>query len=131
MTHVVGILQGVAMQSLDILSRTESQSCGLLLNDKDHRHSRRFNACSLAVVSEKPVDRAEAVREAFRHAWNGYKAFAWGHDELKPISKTHSEWFGLGLTMIDALDTIWILGLKDGKSRNEASVCFITNLCIL
>ncbi|XP_056588003.1 endoplasmic reticulum mannosyl-oligosaccharide 1,2-alpha-mannosidase [Triplophysa dalaica] len=67
----------------------------------------------LKPVSEKPVDRAEAVREAFRHAWNGYKAFAWGHDELKPISKTHSEWFGLGLTMIDALDTMWILGLKD------------------
>lgn len=64
------------------------------------------------------MDRAEAVREAFRHAWKGYKAFAWGHDELKPISKTHSEWFGLGLTMIDALDTMWILGLKDGKSRN-------------
>ncbi|KAI7795894.1 putative endoplasmic reticulum mannosyl-oligosaccharide 1 [Triplophysa rosa] len=67
----------------------------------------------LKPVSEKPVDRAEAVREAFRHAWKGYKAFAWGHDELKPISKTHSEWFGLGLTMIDALDTMWILGLKD------------------
>uniref|UniRef100_A0A673I2P2 alpha-1,2-Mannosidase n=1 Tax=Sinocyclocheilus rhinocerous TaxID=307959 RepID=A0A673I2P2_9TELE len=59
------------------------------------------------------VDRVEAVREAFRHAWKGYKAFAWGHDELKPISKTHGEWFGLGLTLIDALDTMWILGLKD------------------
>uniref|UniRef100_A0A8B9H4B9 alpha-1,2-Mannosidase n=1 Tax=Astyanax mexicanus TaxID=7994 RepID=A0A8B9H4B9_ASTMX len=64
-------------------------------------------------VSVKPVDRAEAVREAFRHAWKGYKAFAWGHDELKPISKTHGEWFGLGLTLIDALDTMWILGLKE------------------
>ncbi|XP_026090489.1 endoplasmic reticulum mannosyl-oligosaccharide 1,2-alpha-mannosidase-like [Carassius auratus] len=61
----------------------------------------------------KAVDRVEAVREAFRHAWKGYKAFAWGHDELKPVSKTHGEWFGLGLTLIDALDTMWILGLKD------------------
>uniref|UniRef100_A0A8C2AUS3 alpha-1,2-Mannosidase n=1 Tax=Cyprinus carpio TaxID=7962 RepID=A0A8C2AUS3_CYPCA len=64
-------------------------------------------------VTVKAVDRVEAVREAFRHAWKGYKAFAWGHDELKPISKTHGEWFGLGLTLIDALDTMWILGLKD------------------
>ncbi|XP_051955340.1 endoplasmic reticulum mannosyl-oligosaccharide 1,2-alpha-mannosidase-like isoform X2 [Xyrauchen texanus] len=64
-------------------------------------------------VTVKNVDRVEAVREAFRHAWKGYKAFAWGHDELKPISKTHGEWFGLGLTLIDALDTMWILGLKD------------------
>lgn len=59
--------------------------------------------------------RLEAVREAFRHAWKGYKDFAWGHDELKPISKSYGEWFGLGLTLIDALDTMWILGLKDGN----------------
>ncbi|XP_078282481.1 endoplasmic reticulum mannosyl-oligosaccharide 1,2-alpha-mannosidase-like isoform X4 [Rhinoraja longicauda] len=53
-----------------------------------------------------------AVIEAFQHAWKGYKQYAWGHDELKPISKTYSEWFGLGLTLIDALDTMWILGQK-------------------
>lgn len=56
-----------------------------------------------------------AVIEAFRHAWKGYKDFAWGHDELKPLSKSYSEWFGLGLTLIDALDTMWILGLKEGN----------------
>ncbi|XP_054854259.1 endoplasmic reticulum mannosyl-oligosaccharide 1,2-alpha-mannosidase [Eublepharis macularius] len=58
-------------------------------------------------------ERQMAVIEAFRHAWKGYKEFAWGHDELKPISKSFSEWFGLGLTLIDALDTMWILGLKE------------------
>uniref|UniRef100_A0A8C5F8E0 alpha-1,2-Mannosidase n=2 Tax=Gadus morhua TaxID=8049 RepID=A0A8C5F8E0_GADMO len=57
--------------------------------------------------------RLEGVRESFRHAWRGYKEFAWGHDELKPITKTYAEWFGLGLTLIDALDTMWILGLKE------------------
>nr|XP_021329067.1 endoplasmic reticulum mannosyl-oligosaccharide 1,2-alpha-mannosidase isoform X1 [Danio rerio] len=70
-------------------------------------------AADLKTGTLKPVDRVEAVQEAFRHAWKGYKAFAWGHDELKPLSKTHGEWFGLGLTLIDALDTMWILGLKD------------------
>ncbi|XP_053328483.1 endoplasmic reticulum mannosyl-oligosaccharide 1,2-alpha-mannosidase [Spea bombifrons] len=58
-------------------------------------------------------ERQEAVIEAFRHAWKGYKDFAWGHDELKPISKSFNEWFGLGLTLIDALDSMWIMGLKD------------------
>ncbi|XP_073680864.1 endoplasmic reticulum mannosyl-oligosaccharide 1,2-alpha-mannosidase [Garra rufa] len=72
-----------------------------------------IEAADLKPVTVKVVDRVEAVREAFRHAWKGYKAFAWGHDELKPLSKTHGEWFGLGLTLIDALDTMWILGLKD------------------
>lgn len=30
---------------------------------------------------KEPVDRLEAVRDAFRHAWKGYKEFAWGKDE--------------------------------------------------
>lgn len=55
------------------------------------------------------------MRGAFRHAWRGYRAFAWGHDELMPLSQSYSEWFGLGLTIIDALDTMWILELKEGS----------------
>ncbi|XP_041530919.1 endoplasmic reticulum mannosyl-oligosaccharide 1,2-alpha-mannosidase isoform X1 [Microtus oregoni] len=65
-----------------------------------------------------PNERQKGVIEAFLHAWKGYRKFAWGHDELKPVSKTFSEWFGLGLTLIDALDTMWILGLK--KEFKEA-----------
>ncbi|EFB23722.1 hypothetical protein PANDA_020274, partial [Ailuropoda melanoleuca] len=65
-----------------------------------------------------PNERQRAVIDAFRHAWAGYRKFAWGHDELKPVSRSFSEWFGLGLTLIDALDTMWILGLK--KEFEEA-----------
>ncbi|XP_039081613.1 endoplasmic reticulum mannosyl-oligosaccharide 1,2-alpha-mannosidase-like [Hyaena hyaena] len=65
-----------------------------------------------------PNERQRAVIDAFRHAWTGYRKFAWGHDELKPVSRSFSEWFGLGLTLIDALDTMWILGLK--KEFEEA-----------
>ncbi|KAK5900554.1 hypothetical protein CgunFtcFv8_025505 [Champsocephalus gunnari] len=64
-------------------------------------------------VSGRTEARLEAVRDAFRHAWKGYKDYAWGHDELKPISRTFGEWFGLGLTIIDSLDTMWILGLRE------------------
>ncbi|KAG8518622.1 Endoplasmic reticulum mannosyl-oligosaccharide 1,2-alpha-mannosidase [Galemys pyrenaicus] len=60
-----------------------------------------------------PNERQLAVIDAFRHAWSGYRKFAWGHDELKPVSRSFSEWFGLGLTLIDALDTMWILGLRE------------------
>lgn len=70
--------------------------------------------CLILLVSTGTVDRLEVVRDAFRHAWKGYKDYAWGHDELKPISKTFGEWFGLGLTLIDSLDTMWIMGLKEG-----------------
>ncbi|XP_029295365.1 mannosidase, alpha, class 1B, member 1b isoform X2 [Cottoperca gobio] len=68
----------------------------------------------------------EAVKDAFRHAWKGYKDFAWGHDELRPLSKSYSEWFGLGLTLIDSLDTMWILGLK--KEFEEAKTWVATEL---
>ncbi|XP_002737098.1 endoplasmic reticulum mannosyl-oligosaccharide 1,2-alpha-mannosidase-like, partial [Saccoglossus kowalevskii] len=57
--------------------------------------------------------RQEAVVAAFKHAWKGYKLYAWGHDELKPISKSYSEWFRLGLTLIDGLDTMYIMGLDE------------------
>lgn len=65
-------------------------------------------------MTAESVDRLEVVRDTFRHAWKGYKDHAWGRDELKPISKSFGEWFGLGLTLIDSLDTMWILGLKEG-----------------
>ncbi|XP_013362162.1 PREDICTED: endoplasmic reticulum mannosyl-oligosaccharide 1,2-alpha-mannosidase isoform X3 [Chinchilla lanigera] len=65
-----------------------------------------------------PNARQKGVIEAFLHAWKGYCKFSWGHDELKPLSRSFSEWFGLGLTLIDALDTMWILGLK--KEFEEA-----------
>lgn len=66
------------------------------------------------VVAAAAHERQKAVVEAFQHAWKGYKEFAWGQDELKPISKSYGTWFGLGLTLVDALDTMWIIGLKEG-----------------
>lgn len=53
------------------------------------------------------------VVRAFQHAWNGYRKYAWGRDELKPISKGWINWMGVGLTIVDSLDTMLIMGLKD------------------
>lgn len=30
--------------------------------------------------------RADAVKEVFLHSWNGYVKYAFGHDELAPVS---------------------------------------------
>lgn len=53
-----------------------------------------------------------------RHAWNNYKLYAWGKNELKPMSKrAHlSSVFGggeLGATIVDGLDTLYLMGLRD------------------
>ncbi|CAB3987592.1 Mannosyl-oligosaccharide 1,2-alpha-mannosidase IB [Paramuricea clavata] len=51
-------------------------------------------------------------------AWSGYVAHSWGQNELKPISKMgHSaNIFGsqsMGATIVDAMDTLYIMGLED------------------
>jgi mannosidase alpha-like ER degradation enhancer 2 len=58
---------------------------------------------------------AARVRSEFLHAWNGYKKYAWGHDDLKPLSKTYHDWYAepLLMTPVDALDTMILMGLKD------------------
>jgi hypothetical protein len=54
-------------------------------------------------------EQQKAVVGTMLWAWKGYKEHAWGHDELKPVSKGNEEWFHLGLTLIDALDTLYAL----------------------
>ena len=53
-----------------------------------------------------------------KHAWDGYAKHAWGKNEVKPISKRgHSaSIFGsssMGATIVDAMDTLYIMGFKD------------------
>lgn len=58
--------------------------------------------------------RLDEVREEFLHAWNGYKKEAWAKDELRPIAGGYKSPFcGWAATMVDALDTLWIMGLKE------------------
>lgn len=60
--------------------------------------------------------RQQEVVNAFLHAWKGYRTYAWGQDHLRPISKTGQDWFGLGLTLVDSLDTMLIMNLENGNN---------------
>jgi len=56
------------------------------------------------------------VVATFKWAWHGYKQFAWGSDELLPVSKQRKEWHPcckLGLTIVDSLDTLLLMGLTE------------------
>lgn len=56
--------------------------------------------------------RQEAVRQAFQHAWSGYDEFAFGKDQLKPMSRTGEKGLcDMGLTLVDALDTMVVMDL--------------------
>lgn len=34
---------------------------------------------------------SEQIKESFLFAYNGYRNYAWGHDELLPVSKSFSD----------------------------------------
>ncbi|CAM9711535.1 unnamed protein product [Laminaria digitata] len=62
----------------------------------------------------KGRDRAIAVKGAMQHAWKGYEEYAWGADELAPRSQRGKEsWGNMGVTLVDSLDTLWLMGMKD------------------
>src|SRR4030095_12187157 len=77
-----------------------------------------------AVSAQQPNRRklAAEVRAEFLHAWNGYKKYCWGHDDLKPLTKTCHDWYAepLLMTPVDALDTMILMDLRDeAKTTRE------------
>jgi mannosidase alpha-like ER degradation enhancer 2 len=70
------------------------------------------------------VQLADKVRQEFLHSWNAYKQYAWGHDALKPLSKSYHDWYGVSLLMtpIDAMDTMYLMGLNDEADKTKEFV---------
>eukprot|EP00930_Biecheleria_cincta_P024572 TRINITY_DN17578_c0_g1_i1.p1 TRINITY_DN17578_c0_g1~~TRINITY_DN17578_c0_g1_i1.p1 ORF type:complete len:792 (+),score=146.91 TRINITY_DN17578_c0_g1_i1:186-2561(+) len=72
---------------------------------------------------DKWVAMAQEVKEAFLHAWQGYKRYAWGTDELQPLSKKGKDTFGnIGMTILDSLTTLWLMDLKHEFDEGAAFV---------
>jgi mannosidase alpha-like ER degradation enhancer 2 len=66
------------------------------------------------VTDAQKAEMARRVRQEFLHAWDGYRQYAWGHDALKPLSKTPHDWYAHSLLMtpVDGLDTMILMGLQ-------------------
>ncbi|HEX4438894.1 MAG TPA: glycoside hydrolase family 47 protein [Thermoanaerobaculia bacterium] len=62
---------------------------------------------------------AQRVKDEMRRAWRSYEKYAWGHDELRPVSRTPRDWYGQSLLMtpVDALDTLVLMGLTDEAAK--------------
>jgi mannosidase alpha-like ER degradation enhancer 2 len=69
---------------------------------------------STSMTASEKAATADRVRAETLHAWNAYKKYAWGHDELKPLTRKPFDWYGHSLLMtpIDALDTLILMGFK-------------------
>jgi mannosidase alpha-like ER degradation enhancer 2 len=88
-----------------------------------------ISACRRPPAADgRPGQTAERIKHEFLHAWNGYKSFAWGHDELTPLSRGARDWYGtsLLLTPVDAMDSMILMGL-DGEAA-EAKTLILERL---
>ncbi|KAK2877048.1 hypothetical protein FQN49_001455 [Arthroderma sp. PD_2] len=79
----------------------------------------RFSGKESEEARQLRLSRLGAVKGNFSHAWNGYKAHAWMSDEVAPLSgQALNPFGGWAASLVDGLDTLWIMGLYD--EFNEA-----------
>ena len=67
---------------------------------------------------------AERVRGEILYAWQAYARYAWGHDELRPLTRTVRDWYAAPLLMtpVDSLDTLLLAGFKDEAEKAKALI---------
>ena len=69
---------------------------------------------------------AQDVRNETRFAWRNYVARAFGHDQIRPVSGGFVEFFvpgrPMGLTIVEALDTLWLMELDTELEQGLAWV---------
>ncbi|CBK24829.2 uncharacterized protein [Blastocystis hominis] len=57
--------------------------------------------------------RQSEVKKEMEHFWKGYQQYAWGSDELLPVSNAGLDNNGhVGITLVEALDTLWLMGMR-------------------
>ncbi|XP_074539849.1 mannosyl-oligosaccharide 1,2-alpha-mannosidase IA isoform X2 [Halichoeres trimaculatus] len=99
----------------------------------------KFKSCLLKAPlgrdNGKPSDpktneRREKVKEMMKFAWDNYKRYAWGKNELRPLTRNGhiGNMFGglRGASIIDSLDTLYVMGLME--EYNDAKEWVQTSL---
>lgn len=83
------------------------------------------NPTSVSVPASVPVSvLAEEVKAETKRSWAAYRQYAWGHDVLKPLSKSASDWYAepLYISPIDAYGTLVLMGLDEEAAEIERYV---------
>ncbi|KAK4230316.1 glycoside hydrolase [Podospora fimiseda] len=75
---------------------------------------------------QKRHNRRVAVRQLAVKSWNAYRTYAWKKDALLPLSGAGRDQFsGWAATLVDSLDTLWIMGMRDEFDEAIAAVAEI------
>ncbi|XP_054153998.1 mannosyl-oligosaccharide 1,2-alpha-mannosidase IA-like [Oppia nitens] len=111
-------------------SMSSDETVHKLLQSKpmSNKESKAFLSSSLpSGVDSNVTVRAqrEFVKDMMRHSWDNYVKYAWGHNELRPLTRTShtSDIFGgnskLGATIVDSLDTLYIMNMTNEFMRGR------------
>ncbi|KAF8995585.1 glycoside hydrolase family 47 protein [Cyathus striatus] len=69
---------------------------------------------SIIILPPSAKQNQDAVKKIFNDSYQAYIEFAFGHDDLSPLSQSFSdERNGWGASIVDALSTMQIMGLDD------------------
>lgn len=80
--------------------------------------------------AESPEDKQDRqlkldeIKSVMNRTWYAYRKYAWRHDEIMPLKATQNTpgkrrvayrdpFAGWGATLVDTLDTLWIMGMKE------------------
>ncbi|KAK0610983.1 glycoside hydrolase [Immersiella caudata] len=67
-----------------------------------------------AAAAKRREARRKQVRDLFRKNWESYRKYAWMKDALQPLSGEYKDQFsGWAATLVDSLDTLWIMGMRE------------------
>ncbi|KAF4125688.1 mannosyl-oligosaccharide alpha-1,2-mannosidase [Geosmithia morbida] len=81
---------------------------------------------SAMIKDDIAAKRKQIIRTKFVKSWEAYKAHAWTKDELMPLSgKGKQSLSGWSAQLVDAMDTLWIMDLKDEFRRAVKEVAVI------
>jgi hypothetical protein len=114
-------IPNASKENLEMLKNEEFEDI-----DQNKKEKKPNVATPVVNTPQKPANsaaltlmRRNEVKDAFLHCWRNYERIAWGHDELLPISGSFKDWVagGIGMTIVDALDTLWIMDLKPEFKR--------------
>jgi len=99
-----------------------------LLQTRHHKidSSQLSKTLDFAVGPTNP--RQQMIVDMMSHTWKGYSKHCFGGDELLPLSGGCSNNWNLGLTLIDSLDTLYLMGLKSEFNRGRDWVANRTTL---
>jgi len=94
------------------------------LLEHHEQHHKELSNPNVQKIDQNSKDKTgDEIRAGMQHAFQAYIRDAWKSDEYKPVSKHGVNTFGgKGLTIIDSLDTLWLMGLNDEYTQAKEFV---------